>query len=175
MVGHELSSGQFALRRKQCEEAVAIFRRDHPQVRALRDVTMEQVEAARPHLSDLIYRRCRHVVGENYRTTEAAKALAAQRYERVGELMVLSHKSLQHDYEVSCAELDYLSDEAMKVKGVYGARMTGGGFGGCIVALVQPRAVELLRTHLHVTYTEKFGLQPNVFVTNATGGASVIE
>jgi galactokinase len=115
------------------------------------------------------------VVGENFRTTEAAKALAAQRYERVGELMVLSHKSLQHDYEVSCAELDYLSDEAMKVKGVYGARMTGGGFGGCIVALVQPRAVEMLKTHLHATYTEKFGLQPNVFVTNAMGGASGLE
>jgi galactokinase len=175
MVRHELSGGEYAQRRKQCGEGVAIFKRSNPAVRALRDVTMEQVEAARSSLSDVVYRRCRHVVGENSRTVEAARALSEQRYERCGELMVKSHQSLRDDYEVSCPELDFLADESMKEKGIYGARMTGGGFGGCIVALTQPRAVEALTHRLHETYTKKFGRQPAVLVTTATAGASVLE
>jgi galactokinase len=175
MVRHELSGGEYAQRRRQCNEGVEVLRQRDPSVKALRDVTMEQVDAVRASLSEVVYRRCRHVVGENTRTTDAAVALAEQRYERCGELMVQSHHSLRDDYEVSCPELDFLADEAMKVKGVYGARMTGGGFGGCIVALTQPRAVEALSAHLHKTYTAKFGRQPSVLVTTATAGASVVE
>jgi galactokinase len=175
MVRHELSGGEYAQRRKQCQEGVAIFAREHANIRALRDVTMEQVQAARSKLSDVVFRRCRHVVGENNRTVEAAQALNSQHYDRAGELMVQSHKSLRDDYEVSCPELDFLADESMKIKGVYGARMTGGGFGGCIVALVQPRAVEPLFDHLHKTYTAKFGRQPTLTVTTATAGASVLQ
>jgi galactokinase len=115
------------------------------------------------------------VVTENTRTTDAAIALTEQRYEQCGELMVQSHHSLRDDYEVSCPELDQLAEEAIKVKGVYGARMTGGGFGGSIVALVQPRAVEPLTDHLHKTYTARFGRQPAVLVTTATAGAGVLE
>lgn len=175
MVKHVLGDGEYARRRKQCEEGVAILKRDHPQIKALRDVTMEQVEAARGRMSEVVFRRCRHVVTENLRTIEMAQKLLLQHYDSAGELMLKSHKSLRDDYEVSCAELDFLVDEAMKVKGVYGARMTGGGFGGCIVALCQPRSVEAITEHLHKTYTAKFELQPNVFVTTATAGASVIE
>jgi galactokinase len=175
MVRHELSGGEYAQRRRQCHEAIDVLRQRDPSVRALRDVSMEQVDAVRSRLSDVVYRRCRHVVGENSRTTDAATALTEQRYERCGELMVLSHQSLRDDYEVSCPELDHLAEEAMKVKGVHGARMTGGGFGGCIVALVQPRAVESLSAHLHKTYTARFGRQPSVLVTTATAGASVVE
>jgi galactokinase len=104
-----------------------------------------------------------------------ADQLRQQYYEASGELMVQSHNSLRDDYEVSCPELDFLVEESIKIKGVYGARMTGGGFGGCIVALAQPRSVELLCEHLHKTYTEKFGRQPATLVTAATAGASVIE
>jgi galactokinase len=175
MVRHELSGGEYAQRRRQCEEGIAILRADYPNIKALRDVTLEQVESHERQLTDVVLRRCRHVVSENRRTTEAAKALAGQRYEQVGDLMVKSHESLRDDYEVSCPELDYLVDETMRIKGVYGARMTGGGFGGCIVALVQPRSVDPLTQHLHKTYTAKFGLQPGVFVTTATGGASLLE
>jgi galactokinase len=175
MVRHELSGGEYAQRRKQCQEGVAYFQRSDPSVRALRDVTEQQVEAAKSSLSDVVYRRCRHVVGENNRTAEAARNLTEQHYEKCGDLMVKSHVSLRDDYEVSCPELDYLVDEAMKVKGVYGARMTGGGFGGCIIALTQPRAVEPLTQHLHKTYTAKFGRQPAVLVTTAMPGASVLE
>ena len=175
MVKHELRGGEYALRRKQCEEGVAFFRRRDPKVRALRDVTMQQIEAARGELPEVVFRRCRHVVGENARTTDAAAKLASQQYEEVGQLMLQSHKSLRDDYEVSSPELDFLAEEAMKAKGVYGARMTGGGFGGCIVALAQPRAVDSLISHLTGAYEPRFHRRPVVFATTATAGASVLE
>ena len=175
MVKHELTGGEYAKRRKECEEGVAFFRKSNPSVKALRDVTLAQVEAAEGALPDVIFRRCRHVVSENARTTAAAAQLSRQQYDQAGELMVESHHSLRDDYEVSCPELDFLVDEAMKAKGVYGARMTGGGFGGCIVALTQPRAVEPLIEHLRRTYRAKFKIDPTVFATTATAGASVIE
>jgi galactokinase len=175
MVKHELTGGEYARRRAQCEEGVAFFKEQNPSVRALRDLTIEQLEAAREQLSDLVYRRCRHVITENVRTSEAATKLTAQQYHRVGELMLLSHYSLRDDYEVSSVELDYLVDEAIKVRGVYGARMTGGGFGGCIVALVQPRSVDPLIEHLRKAYQSKFKIDPTVFATTATAGANVIE
>jgi galactokinase len=175
MVKHELSGGEYAERRRQCEEGVAYFRKSNPDIRALRDVTMAQVQAAKKDLPDVVFRRCRHVVGENARTTEAAQQLTARNYERVGELMVQSHNSLRDDYEVSVEELDYLAAQSMTIKGVYGARMTGGGFGGCIVALVQPRSVDPLTNHLNTVYPAKFAKQPGVFVTTATEGAQVVE
>jgi galactokinase len=174
MVKHELSGGEYAQRRRQCEEGVAVLKHLDPEIRALRDCTMAQVEQSRSKLSEVVFRRCRHVITENLRTTEMARKLSTQDYDDAGELMVASHNSLRDDYEVSCAELDFLAAESMKVKGVYGARMTGGGFGGSIVALVQPRSVAALTEHLHKVYTAKFGRQPSVFVTTATGGASVV-
>ncbi len=175
MVKHELSGGEYAERRRQCEEGVRHFQKENPEVQALRDVTPQQVEAARSALSDVVYRRCRHVVTENLRATEAANALSSKNYERAGELMVQSHNSLRDDYEVSVPELDFLVEQAMTVKGVYGARMTGGGFGGCVVALVQPRSVEALTALLNREYEAKFGKQPSAFITTATAGASVVE
>jgi galactokinase len=175
MVKHELTGGEYAERRRQCEEGVRFFQRQDPSIKALRDVTMPMIEAAKGKLDDVVWRRCRHVVTENARTTSAATKLEQKRYEEAGELMRQSHASLRDDYEVSIPELDFLSDEAMKVKGVYGARMTGGGFGGCVVALAQPRSVEPLKQHITKAYQDKFGITPNVFATTATAGASVIE
>jgi galactokinase len=174
MVRHELSGGEYAQRRKQCEEGVAHFAKGNSKIKALRDVTLEQLEAAKGALPDVVYRRCRHIITENARTTQAAQKLTSRHYEQVGELMVQSHNSLRDDYKVSCVELDFLAAEAMNVKGVYGARMTGGGFGGCIVALVQPRAVDRLTEHLNKVYPPKFNKQPGIFVTTATQGASVV-
>jgi galactokinase len=175
MVKHELGESEYAMRRRQCEEGVEILKREHTTIRALRDVTVPQVEAAKGRMSEVVYRRCRHVVSENLRTIEMAQRLLMQHYDEAGELMVKSHHSLRDDYEVSCVELDFLVEQAMKIKGVYGARMTGAGFGGSIVALAQPRSVEELSEHLHKKYTAKFDRQPNVFVTTATAGASVLE
>lgn len=175
MVKHELTGGEYAQRRRQCEEGVRYFQREDASIKALRDVTMQQVEAAKGKLDDIVWRRCRHVVSENGRTIAAAQKLALKKYEDAGELMRQSHVSLRDDYEVSIAELDFLADEAMKVKGVYGARMTGGGFGGCVVALVQPRSVEMLTQHITKAYQEKFNITPHVFATTATAGASLLE
>jgi galactokinase len=175
MVKHELTGSQYAERRKQCEQGVAYFRKDNPSVKALRDVSPGHVEQAEGKIPDVVLRRCRHVVTENARTTQAAARLAQRDYDEVGELMVQSHQSLRDDYEVSVAELDFLVAEAMTIKGVYGARMTGGGFGGCVVALVQPRAVEPLGQHLRKTYPEEFGKQPGISVTSAAAGVSVLE
>jgi galactokinase len=175
LVKHELTGGEYAERRRQCELGVAFFKKENPATKALRDVSMKQIESAVGRLDDLTLRRSRHVVGENARCTQAAAALEKQDYDRAGELMVQSHNSLRDDYEVSCLELDFLAAEAMKVRGVYGARMTGGGFGGCIVALCQPRAVEPLTDHLRRTYRAKFNIDPTTFATTATAGASVIE
>jgi galactokinase len=170
MVNHELSGGEYAERRSQCEEGAAFFN-----ARALRDVTMEQVNAAHGKLPEIVFKRCRHVVGEISRATEAAKQLVAKNYDRVGELMVQSHNSLRDDYEVSTDELDYLVVESMKIDGVYGARMTGGGFGGCIVALVKPDRVDALVSHLNAVYPTKVGKKPEIYVTTATDGAKVVE
>jgi galactokinase len=175
MVKHELTGGEYAQRRRQCEEAVAHFRQSDPSIRALRDVNLKQIEEAKGKLSDVVWRRARHVVTENARATAFASKIGLKKYEEAGELMVQSHHSLRDDYEVSIPELDFLAAEAMNVKGVYGARMTGGGFGGCIVALTQPRAVEHLAGHLARTYEATFARLPNVFVTTATQGASVLK
>lgn len=175
MVKHELTGSAYSERRRQCEEGVAFFQKEQPSIRALRDVTCRQIEAAAGELDEVILRRCRHIVSENARCFEAGQALDQQRYERVGELMVQSHQSLRDDYQVSCPELDFLAAEAMNVRGVYGARMTGGGFGGCIVALCQPRSVEMLTGHLRDYYKQKYGIEPGIFATTATAGASVLE
>ena len=174
MVKHELAGGEYAERRRQCEAGVAYFRRADPAVRALRDVTLGQVVAAQGDLDELTFRRCRHVVGEIARAREAADQLVARNFSRVGQLMVESHDSLRDDYDVSTPELDYLVHQAMTVHGVYGARMTGGGFGGCIVALVMPAAVDALSAHVNAVYPAKFGVHPETFVTTATDGARVV-
>ena len=175
MVKHALTGGEYAERRGQCEQGVAHFQVARPEVRALRDVTPDEVEAAQGKLPPVVYRRCRHVVTEIARTVKTAGLLNRRDYDEVGQLMLQSHASLRDDYEVSTPELDALVEEAATVKGVYGARMTGAGFGGCIVALVQPRAVEPLTAHLKQAYPKRTGKDPQVYVTTATAGASVIE
>ncbi len=179
MVKHDLTGAdgksEYAKRREQCGAGVAFFKQSNPVIKSLRDVTIEQVTAAQGTLDDVIFRRCRHVVGETKRCLDAANALIAKDYTLVGTLMNQSHLSLDLDYEVSCEELNFLSAEARNVPGVYGARMTGGGFGGCIVALVQPDRSDALMEYLHATYKTKYNIDPVVFATTATSGAGMME
>lgn len=175
MVKHELSGGEYAERRQQCEEGVAHFQKADPQVKALRDVAMEQVEHARTSLSDVVFRRCRHVVGENARCLAFAEMLKSQHYEEAGKAMIASHNSLRDDYEVSTPELDYLVEQATQIKGVYGSRMTGGGFGGCTVTLVQPRYAEAFMNQIKQAYQSRFKIDALAFATSATDGAHVVE
>ena len=162
-VKRELASSAYNERRAQCEEGVALFRQHDPTIASLRDVTPDLFDAYGDQLSDVAYRRCRHVITENARVLDASAALAAGDLTEFGRLMTASHNSLRDDFEVSCAELDCLVDIANGAKGVLGSRMTGAGFGGCTVTLIHMDAIETLRANL-LPYTDRFGLNPEMFV-----------
>jgi galactokinase len=174
MVRHELAGGEYNVRRQQCEEGLAILRRFVPQARSLRDITPEQVTQYTGELPEVLYRRCRHVVTEIQRVTDAAAALNQGNMERFGELMRQSHISLRDDYEVSCPELDLLVNIAWQQPGVYGARMTGGGFGGCIINLVKREAVQQVTGYLAAEYQAKTGVQPEIYISGAAAGVSLV-
>jgi len=125
-------------------------------------------------LSEVIYRRCRHVISENARVLQAAKALKQSDLDAFGSLMNESHRSLRDDYEVSCKELDVMVELAQGVAGVYGARMTGGGFGGCSVNLVNAENVEEFKRTVATGYTEATGLVPELYVCSAAEGAEEV-
>jgi galactokinase len=174
MVRHEHASGEYNARRADCEIGVRSLVRRFPAIRALRDVSIADLESARADLSDEVYRRCRHVVTENARTIDAVEALAAGNFESFGRLMGESHASLAGDYSVSCEELDTMVALAERLGGVYGARMTGGGFGGSIVALVEAAHAERVRDELGRHYADATGLEPDVWICRAGDGVEAI-
>jgi len=174
-VKHELTGGEYAQRRAQCYAGVDALKKAFPtqNITALRDVTLEQLKQIEKELDPVVYRRSRHVIGENDRTTQAAEAFGKGEYELCGKLMVQSHNSLRDDYEVSCKELDILVSLALEVEGVYGSRMTGGGFGGCTITLLKKSAVEKATAHITSKYTEATKITPTIFATVPGDGASV--
>lgn len=156
-------------RRAQCEVAARHFG-----VRALRDVTIAQLEAARPALDDLTYRRARHVITENDRVLQACDAMAAGDAAALGRLLDASHLSLRDDFQVSNRELDLIVEAAQAHPACLGARMTGAGFGGCAVALVANAGIKDFVARVSADYTAKSGLTPRVYVCRATDGAAII-
>ncbi len=164
-VKHALASGEYNQRRTACEEGARLLG-----VRALRDVDLAQVESLPAELVPL----CRHVVSENARVEDGAAALARGDLHTFGQLMRASHRSLRDDYRVSCQELDLLVDLALGCPGVYGARMTGGGFGGCTVNLVRPEAVDDFQRVLGESYARVVGRAPEVYVCQPGDGAKEI-
>jgi galactokinase len=174
MVKHELASSAYNERRTQCEAGVQHLAKFFQNVRALRDVTIEQLEQHRAGLSDVVYRRCRHVITENARVLAAGEALEQGDLSRFGKLMAESHRSLRLDYEVSSEELDLMVVLADKVEGVYGARMTGGGFGGCTVNLVREENVEAFRARVPADYERITTLRPEIYVCTAANGAEEV-
>jgi galactokinase len=156
-------------RRRQCEEASAFFG-----VSFLRDVTLEQLEAAAGDLPSLTRRRARHVISENARTVQAADAMKRGDAEELGELMNRSHESLRHDFEVSNLQLDAMVDISRELPGCLGARMTGAGFGGCAVALVRSDLAPGFVASVTTRYHEQTGLKPAAYVCQAAEGASAV-
>ena len=172
-VRHELGTGEYAKRRAQCEAAAKILG-----VKSLRDATAEGLENVKVKMDDTIFRRARHVIGEIERTLQAAEGFRASNWVTVGQLMYASHASLRDDYEVSCPELDAIVEigEAIGVKGgVFGCRMTGGGFGGCAVALVMTEAVQKISKTIAEEYKKKTGVEASLFTSRPAAGASVLK
>ncbi len=166
-----LVDSEYNTRRAECERAVEILKESLPEIIALRDVSLADFERYADRLPEETRRRARHVVTEDARTLESVTALKAGDITRFGQLMNESHYSLQHDYEVSCRELDAMVEAARSIEGVYGARMTGAGFGGCTVSLVATEAVEKFQQEVPALYKQATGLTPAIYVTTAAQGA----
>ena len=174
MVRHELAAGEYNRRRSDCEAGVNFLRRSLPEIRALRDVSLVQLADYGASMPEIVRRRCRHVISENARVLKAADTLKQNSLSHFGELMAESHASLRDDYEVSCAELDLMVELARRCRGVYGARMTGGGFGGCTVNLVDQEAVDEFQLAITHGYQHATGLLPEIYVCTAADGAREI-
>jgi galactokinase len=170
MVRHQLAAGEYNRRRIDCETGVTLLQSHLPGISALRDVAIADLEKYEQVLPDHIFRRCRHVVTENRRVLAAAEALKSHDGERFGQLMFRSHASLRDDFAVSCKELDCLVDLASSSPGVYGARMTGGGFGGCTVNLVRADHTDVFADHIARAYRETTGITPDVYVCDPVQG-----
>ena len=158
-VSHKLTDSAYNSRREECEAAVEIIRKDHPQVNSLRDVSFDLLEKYKSHFPDKMYQRCRYILQENERVLLAADSLKSGNLEKFGELMYQSHKGLQHNYEVSCPELDFLVEFSSNKNFIYGSRMMGGGFGGCTINLIKTEFTEDYIQKASSAYQEQFGIE----------------
>ncbi len=170
MVKHSVATGEYNQRRAECEAGVRVLARRRPGIRALRDATEADLHLDRDAMTDVVFRRCRHIIRENERVLQSAEALEQSDLKRFGLLMNESHLSMRDDFEISCAELDTMVEIAWKIPGVLGARMTGGGFGGCTVNLVPLSLVDGFRTRIAEEYRQATGLTPEIYVCAAADG-----
>ena len=171
---HKLTDSQYNARRSMCEEALAILQKT-VDIKGLGDLSIEEFEAHKDVLTDPdMQKKAKHAVYENQRTIEAVKALKDGNLEHFGELMRQSHESLRDDYDVTGIELDTLAEEAWKIPGVIGSRMTGGGFGGCTVSIVKDEAVENFKKTVGENYREKIGYDATFYTVEIGNGPEVI-
>jgi galactokinase len=175
MVKHALAGSAYKERVAECAAAVAGIQQKFPGVESLRDVSPEQLESAAHSLPPVVARRARHVVTEDARVGRFVEASAAGELALMGKLLVESHRSLQHDYEVSCAELDFLVDTALAIDGVFGSRMTGGGFGGCTVTMLRPDAVARFGQEMARAYQRQFQTTPQIYACRPSAGAGEVK
>jgi len=171
-VKHNLASSEYNTRRKQCEEGVSIIAQDHPVVKSLRDISMEMLNDYVKGADSLIFKRCKYVVQENQRLLGACDDLKKGNVKALGKKMFETHHGLQYDYEVSCKELDFLVDYVKHNEDVAGARMVGGGFGGCTINLIKENAVEKLVEQISVAYQIEMGLALSVYPVSIEDGSA---
>jgi galactokinase len=173
MVKHQHASGEYNQRREECEEGVKILAKWYPDIRALRDLSINQLLQHSKDLPNKIFQRCRHVVEENERVRDGARCLRAGDLNGFGELMRQSHRSLRDLYQVSCRELDIMVELAEGLPGYYGGRMTGGGFGGSTINLVAATDAEAFADQISTRYQQVTGIKPAVYICSAADGARV--
>jgi galactokinase len=171
MVKHQHAGGEYNRRREECEEGVRTLSKWYPEIRALRDVSAGQLAEHEKDIPEKIFRRCRHVVEENARVQEGARRLRAGDLTGFGALMRESHRSLRDLYEVSCGELDLMAEAAEGLPGYYGGRMTGGGFGGCTLNLVESSHADAFVEAVARRYQQATGIEPAVYICSAADGA----
>lgn len=172
-VKRDLVSSEYNLRRRECEEGVKFFKKYLPGVTSLRDVSVRVFEKHKDELSEVIRKRCKHVVYENERVVEAKEALNCGDLLKFGRLLNQSHRSLKEDYQVSCQELDLMVEIASRFRGALGSRMTGAGFGGCTISLVKKEVVEEFMRVIKEEYEKKTGIKPLVYECKVVDGANV--
>jgi len=173
MVKHKHAGGEYNLRRKECEEGVELLKRWYPEITALRDLSPSELKASSADLPKIILDRCTHIVRENERVLAFGRALRATDLPALARLMRESHASLRDLYQVSCRELDQMVELAEHLPGFRGGRMTGGGFGGCTVNLVDSSVAETFAAEIAGAYRQKTGVHPDVYICSATRGAHI--
>jgi galactokinase len=171
MVKHAVATGEYGDRSSEVEAGQAVLQRERPGVRSLRDATLEDLEACRDLMSAASFKRCRHVITESRRVMEARKALLTGDMDRFGALMVEAHVSFRDDFAASCEEIDVLVAIAMQQAECFGARITGGGFGGCTVNVVRAEAAERFVETVRREYSAKTGIDADCFVCKPADGA----
>ena len=170
MVHHSLASSEYNTRRKQCEEGINTLQQHDPAIKSLRDVSAEMLEARKNDLTEVVYRRCHYVVSEIRRVVDACELLEQNDLNGFGQLMYATHEGLSKDYEVSCDELDYLVFLAKQFPGVVGARMMGGGFGGCTINIVLADQVHAFSRYIQENYKKTIKKEPEIYVTSIEEG-----
>ena len=174
-VKHALADSAYNTRRHECARGVEILQKHNPAIKSLRDATLEAIEAAQAEMGEVVARRCRYVVEENQRVRDFTAALGqGHSLSEVGQLLYASHAGLRDDYEVSCAELDTLVELSRQAPGCYGARMMGGGFGGCTLNLVATADVKAFLAHMKQGYQDQLGLNLVTYVTTLADGVGEI-
>ncbi|GMT46417.1 MAG: galactokinase [bacterium] len=173
-VKHDLASSEYNVRRKECKTGVSILSQYNPDIRALRDVSIELLEQYKTEFDPVVYKRCTYVVKENKRVEQAFFALQSNNIQRFGDLMYQSHEGLRDEYEVSCSELDLLYDIARDSGDVAGARMMGGGFGGCTINIVKRDKLAAFSNNIRETYQKTTGIRPEITVVRIGEGTSII-
>ncbi|KAA6430313.1 galactokinase [Rufibacter glacialis] len=173
-VKHSLASSEYNTRRQECETGVALLQKHYPEVHSLRDATLDMLAQHQAEFDPVVYRRCTYVVQENLRVEEACQDLERGDMTAFGQKMFASHQGLQHDYEVSCPELDFLADLAKKSDAVLGARMMGGGFGGCTINLVKLAQLEEFTRQMTQAYQQQFNITLKTYVAEIVDGTRLV-
>ena len=173
-VSHNLASSEYNTRKKECEEGVAVLKRQYPEVDSLRDATMQMLESCKNEISDVVYKRCCFIIAENKRVLTAVKALRKNDLQLLGKLLYEAHEGISKLYEVSCPESDFLVDFSIQNNAVLGARQTGGGFGGCTLNIVHQDAVDEFIVTASKAYKESFNIELEAFEVCPNSGTSIM-
>ncbi len=171
MVKHSVATGEYGTRRDEMERGQRVLRKHFPQTSDLGEASMDQLERVKADMPPASYLRCKHVITENARVREAAEAMRAGDARCLGDAMIRSHESQRDDFQDSVPEIDFLVETALKQKGCHGARLTGGGFGGCTVNLVETADAESFQKQLAAAYHGQYGIMPEIYVCTAADGA----